>query len=153
MLHARAPEPVIIDGLEYREVMSVTMASGGIARNIIPDHFTLNLNYRFSPERTIVEATQRLMAVCDVADAVTVVDVAPAGPVQRDHPLVTRLHEASGAPFAAKQGWTDVARFGTRGVLGINFGPGETSQAHQADESLRISDLEDTYRALFELLS
>ena len=59
----------------------------------------------------------------------------------------------SEAPFAAKQGWTDVARFGTRGVLGINFGPGETSQAHQADESLRISDLDDTYRALHELLS
>jgi succinyl-diaminopimelate desuccinylase len=153
MLHARAPEPVIIDGLEFREVMSVTMASGGIARNIIPDRFTLNLNYRFSPERTIDEATQRLMAVCDVADAVTVVDVAPSGPVQRDHPLIARLHEVSGAPFAAKQGWTDVARFGTRGVLGINFGPGETSQAHQADESLRISDLEDSYRALFELLS
>jgi succinyl-diaminopimelate desuccinylase len=153
MLHARPPEPVIVDGLEYCEVMSVTMASGGIARNIIPDRFTLNLNYRFSPLRTIEEATQRLMTVCEAADAVTVVDAAPAGPVQRDHPLVARLHEVSGAPFAAKQGWTDVARFGTRGVLGINFGPGETSQAHQADESLRISDLEDTHRALYELLS
>ncbi len=153
MLHARAPEPVDIDGLEYREVMSVTLASGGIARNIIPDRFTLNLNYRFSPGKSIDEAIQRLMTVCGAADEVTVVDAAPAGPVQADHPLVARLHEVSEAPFAAKQGWTDVARFGTRGVLGINFGPGETSQAHQADESLRISDLDDTYRALYELLS
>lgn len=152
-LHTRAPESVIIDGLEYREVMSVTMASGGIARNIIPDRFTLNLNYRFSPERTIDEAIEQLMAVCDVADSVNVVDAAPAGPVERDHPLVARLHEVSGAPFAAKQGWTDVARFGTRGVLGVNFGPGETSRAHQSDESLRISDVDDTYRALYELLS
>lgn len=153
MLHSREPEPVVIDGLEYREVMSVTMASGGIARNIIPDRFNLNLNYRFSPKKTIEEAIRQLMTVCDAADSVTVIDAAPAGPVQRDHPLVARLHEVSGAPFAAKQGWTDVARFGTRGVLGINFGPGETSQAHQADESLRISDLDDTYRALSELLS
>lgn len=153
MLHSLAPEPVHIDGLEYREVMSVTLASGGIARNIIPDRFTLNLNYRFSPGKTIDEAIQRLKMVCDAADDVTVVDAAPAGPVKRDHPLVGRLHEVSQAPFAAKQGWTDVARFGTRGVLGINFGPGETSQAHQADESLRISDLDDTYRALYELLS
>lgn len=153
MLHSRAPEPVNVDGLEYREVMSVTLASGGIARNIIPDRFTLNLNYRFSPERTVEQAIQRLMTVCDVADVVTVVDAAPAGPVQRNHPLVVRLHEVSKAPFAAKQGWTDVARFGTRGVLGINFGPGETSQAHQADESLRISDLDETYVALHELLS
>jgi succinyl-diaminopimelate desuccinylase len=35
--------------LEYREVMSVTTAAGGIARNVIPDRFDLNLNYRFSP--------------------------------------------------------------------------------------------------------
>ncbi len=152
VMHRRAPRPFFVDGLEYREVMSITMASGGIARNIIPDRFTLNLNYRFNPERTVDEAIREVMAICDVADSVTIVDVAPAGPVQREHPLVTRLHEVSEAPFAAKQGWTDVARFGTRGVLGVNFGPGETSQAHQADESLRISDLEDSYRALHQLL-
>jgi succinyl-diaminopimelate desuccinylase len=93
------------------------------------------------------------MTVCDAADAVTVVDAAPAGPVQRDHPLVTRLHEVSKAPFAAKQGWTDVARFGTRSVVGVNFGPGETSQAHQADESLRIADLSESYQALLGVLT
>ena len=152
LMHRREPVPVHIDGLEYREVMSVTMASGGIARNIIPDRFTLNLNYRFSPLRTVDEAIRELQTVCDVADAVIVSDTAPAGPVDRAHPLVTRLHEVSGAPFTAKQGWTDVARFGVRGVLGINFGPGETSQAHQANESLRITDLQQTFEALSELL-
>ncbi len=151
-MHRREPIPVDIDGLEFREVMSVTMASGGIARNIIPDRFTLNLNYRFSPEKTIEEAIRTLKTVCDVADAVIVSDTAPAGPVDRSHPLVAGLHEISGAPFTAKQGWTDVARFGVRGVLGINFGPGETSQAHQADESLRITDLEQSFEALSALL-
>ncbi len=152
-LHRRDPEPVVIDGLEYREVMSVTMASGGIARNIIPDRFALNLNYRFSPDKTVDEAIQRLMTVCDGADAISIADSAPAGPVQRDHRLVARLHEESNAPFAAKQGWTDVARLGMRGVVGVNFGPGETSQAHQADESLRIADLSESYEALFALLT
>ncbi len=152
LMHRREPVPVHIDGLEYREVMSVTMASGGIARNIIPDRFTLNLNYRFSPAKTLDEAIRELQTVCDAADAVIVSDTAPAGPVDRAHPLVTRLHEVSGAPFNAKQGWTDVARFGVRGVLGINFGPGETSQAHQANESLRITDLQQTLEALSELL-
>ncbi len=152
-LHRRQPVPVHIDGLEYREVMSVTMASGGIARNIIPDRFTLNLNYRFSPLRTVDEAIRELMTVCGDADAVSVTDSAPAGPVGKDHPLVGRLHGVSGAAFAAKQGWTDVARLGVRGVLGVNFGPGETSQAHQADESLRIADLAESYEALVELLT
>lgn len=152
-MHDRQPEPVIIDGLEFREVMSVTMADGGIARNIIPDRFTLNLNFRFSPLRTIDDAAARVMEVCSSADAVIVTDSAPAGRVERDHPLVSRLHEVSGASFAPKQGWTDVARLGTYGILGVNFGPGETAQAHQAHESLATSDLDETFDALFNLLA
>lgn len=153
VMHRRQPESVMIDGLEYKEVMSVTMASGGIARNVIPDRFTLNLNYRFNPNRTIDNAVQHLRTVCDVADSVSVDDTAPAGPVGRDHRLVQRLHEVSGAEFTAKQGWTDVARLGTYGVMAINFGPGETSQAHQAEESMRLADLDDAYTALHGLLT
>lgn len=152
-LHRREPEPFLIDGLEFKEVISVTMASGGIARNVIPDRFTLNLNYRFNPGRTIDEATEHLREVCAPADAVIFDDTAPSGPVDREHPLVRSLHEISGAPFTAKQGWTDVARLGTHGIMAVNFGPGETSQAHQADESLRVSDLSDTYEALETLLT
>ena len=43
-MHTRAPEPVKIDGLEFAEVFSVTRAAGGIATNVIPDGFVLNLN-------------------------------------------------------------------------------------------------------------
>ena len=152
-MHQRQPEPVIIDGLEYKEVMSVTMAAGGIARNVIPDRFNLNLNYRFSPVKTVDDAVSYLKTVCIDTDLVSIDDTAPAGPVDREHPLVQRLHEISGAPFTGKQGWTDVARLGTYGVMAVNFGPGETSQAHQADESLRLSDLDDSYSALFGLLT
>ena len=152
-MHQRQPEPVMIDGLEFREVMSVTMAEGGIARNIIPDRFTLNLNFRFSPLRSVDQAITAVRTACGPADAVMVNDTAPAGRVERDHPLVARLHEVSGAAFAPKQGWTDVARLGTYGILGVNFGPGETAQAHQADESLEIADLDTTFQALFTLLA
>lgn len=152
-MHRRSPEPYVIDGLEYKEVISVTMASGGIARNVIPDRFTLNLNYRFNPSRSIDDAIAHLATVCQAADSVTFDDTAPAGPVEREHPLIQALAQISGAPFNAKQGWTDVARLGTYGIMAVNFGPGETSQAHQADESLRIADLDDTYSALERLLT
>ena len=49
-MDARQPEPVEIDGLVYREVISVTRASGGIANNIIPDRFELNVNYPLRPQ-------------------------------------------------------------------------------------------------------
>jgi succinyl-diaminopimelate desuccinylase len=152
-MHARPPEVFVIDGLEYREVMSVTTARGGVARNIIPPSFDLNVNYRFNPGRTVDEAIRELMAACAAADAVEVVDAAPAGPVRADHPLVGRLMDVSGGQLAAKQGWTDVARLGVYGVPAVNYGPGEAIQAHQADESVRLSDLDEAFSALRRLLS
>jgi succinyl-diaminopimelate desuccinylase len=152
-MHARRPEVFVIDGLEYREVMSVTTARGGVARNIIPPSFDLNVNYRFNPGRTVDEAIRELMAACAAADAVEVVDAAPAGPVRADHPLVGRLMDVSGGQLAAKQGWTDVARLGVYGVPAVNYGPGEAIQAHQADESVRLSDLDEAFSALRRLLS
>lgn len=151
-MHRRAPEPVVIDGLEYRAVMSVTMARGGVASNIIPAAFDLNLNYRFTPDLTVEEAIQRLRAVCEEADEVEIVDSAPAGPVRADHPVVERLRAVSGAAPAPKQGWTDVARLGTYGVPAINYGPGETALAHTPAESVSLADLGAVHAALRAVL-
>lgn len=148
VMHRRQPELHSIDGLDYREVMSVTMAEGGIARNVVPDRFDLNLNYRFSPDRTVDEALVVLREACEAADEIEIVDVAPAGPVRADHPFVQRLAAASGSRLAAKQGWTDVARLGEYGIPGVNFGPGRAAQAHQRDEWVDLSDLDDTFAAL-----
>jgi succinyl-diaminopimelate desuccinylase len=147
-MHRREPEVHVIAGLEYREVMSVTMASGGIARNVIPDRFTLNLNYRFSPSRTVDQAIESLREACAVVDEVEIFDVAPPGPVEASHPFVQRLRGTSGAELAAKQGWTDVARLGQYGVAAVNFGPGRASEAHQRDEFVALEEIESTFRAL-----
>lgn len=152
-MHERQPEAVEIDGLVYREVMAVTRATGGIANNIIPSVFEINVNYRFAPTRTIDEAEGRLRAACADADEVIVVDAAPAGPVKLDAPFVDRLTEVSGARRAAKQGWTDVARLGAHGIAAVNYGPGETAQAHQADESVALEDLERVFNNLRAVLT
>ena len=152
-MHARQPETHVVDGLEYREVFSVTMASGGVARNVIPPRFELNLNYRFNPTRTVEEAADVLRGVGEDADEVEIVDAAPAGPVRADHPFVSELVAASGAAMAAKQGWTDVARLGMHGIPAVNFGPGRAAQAHQQDEWVALTDLDATYEALALVLS
>lgn len=147
-MHDLQPVPHVVDGLEYREVMSVTRASGGIATNIIPAEFSLHLNYRFTPDLSPDQARERVVEVCAEADSVEVVDLAPAGPVDASHPLVAELATASGARIAPKQGWTDVARLGAHGVPAVNYGPGETALAHQRAESVRLDDLRVVYDAL-----
>jgi succinyl-diaminopimelate desuccinylase len=151
-LHQMEPAEVDIDGLVYREVISVTRASGGIANNIIPPRFDLNVNYRFPPTRSLKEAKAYLAEMCSEADGFVITDSAPSGPVRVDTPFVTKLAKISGAPRAAKQGWTDVARFGVYGVPAVNYGPGEAAQAHQVAESVALADLKTVFQTLHSVL-
>ena len=151
-LHHLEPAEVEIDGMVYREVISVTRASGGIANNIIPPRFELNVNYRFPPTRSMKEAEAFLADMCSEADGFFITDSAPAGPVRVDSPFVSKLAKISGAPRTAKQGWTDVARFGAYGVSALNYGPGETAQAHQISESVALTDLEAVLENLQSVL-
>ena len=151
-MHAHEPEPVEISGLVYREVFSVTNASGGIANNIIPSKFVINLNHRFPPIYSIDEAEARLLEVASAADEVVVRDRAPAGRVDIDSAAIQHLDGLIGGQRKAKQGWTDVARLTSRGAVAVNYGPGEVAQAHQVDESVRIESLDVAYEVLEEFL-
>jgi succinyl-diaminopimelate desuccinylase len=151
-LGALEPDSHVVNGLEFLEVMSVTAAHGGVARNVIPGEFVLNINYRFAPDRSHDAAVARLHEVCAPADRVEVTDLAPAGSVDTDHPLFQALIEKTGAPLRAKQGWTDVAQLSSAGLPAVNFGPGEPSLAHKPGESVRVSDLDWAYESLLDLL-
>ena len=152
-MHDREPPVVDVGGLEYREVFSVTKASGGIANNIIPGEFVVNLNHRFPPVYSIEDAEARLLDVASSADDVVIRDRAPAGKVDLDHPGVQRLDALIGGIRLAKQGWTDVARLTQRGAVAVNYGPGEVAQAHQVDESVPIANLQTAYDVLEEFLT
>lgn len=151
-----AIEPVKVDvgGLEFIEVMEVTRAEGGVANNVVPPSFECNLNYRFSPAKTIEEATAHLMEVAaDGPDKLEVVDAAPAGPVAAGNPHVTRLAEMSEGQFRSKQGWTDVARLFEYGVPAVNYGPGEPDLAHMPNESVKTESLELALDSLWKFLT
>jgi len=153
MMHEREPDVIDIDGLEYREVFSVTKASGGIANNIIPGEFVVNLNHRFPPIYSIEAAEARLRDVASEADEVIIRDRAPAGSVDLDNPAVRRLDALIGGRRLAKQGWTDVARLTERGAVAVNYGPGEVAQAHQVDESVPIANLQTAHDVLTDFLA
>ncbi|HSM45274.1 MAG TPA: M20/M25/M40 family metallo-hydrolase, partial [Acidimicrobiia bacterium] len=96
MMDGLEPEPHPVEGLEFKEVISVTRASGGVANNIIPSRFELNVNYRYSPDRTMDDAIERLRSLCGDADHFEVADSAPAAYPEISHPLFRRLAEGTG---------------------------------------------------------
>ena len=152
-MDAREPAVVELGGLEYREVFSVTRAEGGIANNIIPPEFRINLNYRFPPIYSLAEAEARLHLIASAADEVVVKDRAPAGGVAPDNREVRRFEAVAGGRRQAKQGWTDVARITDRGGVAINFGPGIVAQAHQVGEYVPIENLHRGYDVMRRFLS
>jgi succinyl-diaminopimelate desuccinylase len=132
--------------------MSVTTAHGGVARNVVPSEFVLNVNYRFAPDRGPDDAVARLLEICAAADRIEVTDVAPAGSVDLDHPLFQSLIRRSGAVVLGKQGWTDVAQLTAAGIPAVNFGPGEPALAHKPGESVRVEDVSWVYDSLLDVL-
>jgi succinyl-diaminopimelate desuccinylase len=136
-LAARAPVEVTIDGHRFVEVISATLAAGGVSRNTIPDRFELNLNYRYAPGRDAADAaaevTRYVHAAVPSAE-VTIAENAPSGRVVTANPLLRAFLEQNRNAVAAKQAWTDVARLSAAGIDAVNLGPGLSSQAHQARE-------------------
>lgn len=152
-MDALEPEVHPIEGLQFKEVVSVTRALGGVANNVIPARFDLNVNYRFSPDRTTEEAIAHLQELCVLADDFEVVDIAPAAYPETSHPLFQVLADSADAAISHKQGWTDVAQMAGRGIPAVNFGPGETALAHKPGESIAVDDLQWAYDALCAVLS
>jgi succinyl-diaminopimelate desuccinylase len=152
-LRDREPRDVVLEGHHFREVITPTLASGGRARNVVPDLFEVNVNYRFAPGRTPEEVVEELRAI--VADRAEVVptDLAPAGHPHATHPLVTKLADAGVAAVETKQAWTDVARFDAVGVAAVNFGPGTQAQAHQKNEWTHLPTLHEGYAILERFLT
>lgn len=152
-LHGRDPDACEVGGLTFYEVFSVTRAGGGVANNVIPASFELNLNYRFAPHRSRDGALSRLAEVTEGADSVEVKEFVNGAPVPEGNPYLDRLVRISEAPVTPKQAWTDVARLAAHGIPAVNYGPGETAQAHQAGESVPAANLTDAHNTLLSFLT
>ena len=142
---ARNPVDVVRDGHLFREVMSATLASGGTARNVIPDRFEINVNFRFAPGRSLASAEAEVRDLVAGEAEVEFVERAPSGAVVARNPHLQRFLTLNGNPVAAKQAWTDVARLTAAGIDAVNLGPGISAQAHQAGEYVDTALLTESH--------
>jgi succinyl-diaminopimelate desuccinylase len=141
------PLDVEVDGLVFREVVSVVAIEGGIADNVVPDRCLAGLNYRYAPGRTREQAEARLRELAGDAD-VEILGNSPPAHVVVDTQLVTLLREAGGLAVRPKQAWTPVAQFAEAGLDAVNLGPGATRYAHRADEQVETAELVRTFETL-----
>ena len=167
-IHAMAPvieriadygNPVeLVDGLEFRESLSVVRVEGGIANNVIPEAASMTVNYRFAPSKRADDALEWVRSLFEDTDATIEVDDLCEGarpgadsPVaERFLAVARRIAAEAGAELrlSAKVGWTDVARFTQVGVPAMNFGPGDPLLAHTRDEHAPVSDIVRVHRTL-----
>ncbi|CAB4708599.1 MAG: succinyl-diaminopimelate desuccinylase [Actinobacteria bacterium] len=145
------PNDVVIDGLLFREVLSVTKIQGGTASNVIPARVECTLNFRYAPNRSAEEAEARLRELA--GPSVEVLHNSPSAHVAQGSQVLDALRRAGDFELQPKQAWTNVADFAARGLDAVNLGPGATKYAHKADEQVSVAALEDTYRSLQRFLA
>lgn len=167
-IHAMAPvieriasfgNPIeVVDGLEFRESLSVVRVEGGIANNVIPEAASMTVNYRFAPSKRADDALEWVRGLFEGTGATIEVDDLCEGarpgadsPVaERFLSVARRVADEVGVQLAlsAKVGWTDVARFTQVGVPAMNFGPGDPLLAHTRDEHAPVSDIVRVHETL-----
>ena len=145
------PRDVDVEGLVFREVVSVTELNAGIASNVIPARAEATVNFRYAPDRSAESAEAWIREL--LGDGVEIVSNQPGAHVPARAPLVERLQEVGGFELQPKQAWTNVADFAARGLDALNLGPGGTRYAHTVDERVEIVELERTYDALQKFLT
>ncbi len=145
-----APRDVEIEGLLFREVMSVTELHAGIAANVIPARAEATVNFRYAPDRSPESAAAHVRELWPGAE---ITSNSPPAHVALRSPLVERLRTAGGLEVEPKQAWTNVADFAARGLDAVNLGPGATRYAHAIDERVEIAELERTFATLQHFLA
>lgn len=167
-IHAMAPvieriaaygNPVeLVDGLEFRESLSVVRVEGGIANNVIPEAASMTVNYRFAPSKRADDALAWVRSLFEGTGAtIEVDDLCEGARPGADSPVAERFltvarriaaERGTELRLSAKVGWTDVARFTQVGVPAMNFGPGDPLLAHTRDEHAPVSDIVRVHETL-----
>lgn len=151
-LRDHEPATVSVEGLDYRESLNAVKIWGGTAGNVIPDAATVEINYRFAPDKSVEEAEAYVRNLLSGFDLVRTDAAAGARP-GLDQPAAASFVAVVGQEPKPKYGWTDVARFSALGIPAVNFGPGDALLAHTDNEHVEADAVRACLAALRAWLS
>jgi len=119
--------------------LSVGTIHGGSKVNIVPDTCEAHVDIRTVPGSRPEFAIDLLRARVPGIS----IESKKSEPLFTDpaHPLIRKL-AGLGAPPATAPWFCDAAVFAAHGVPSVAIGPGSIAQAHTADESIALADLE-----------
>ena len=141
-----------IEGLEFKQVLSITKVSSGIANNVIPDEAILNINFRFSPEMTNDDAQNFINNMFSEFGVIEITSSSEGAMPNIENSNIKNFISSTGLSPNPKQAWTDIARFYSHGIASVNFGPGDPLLAHTADEHVSKKQLLESYELLMNFL-
>ena len=141
-----------IEGLDFKEVISVTKINGGIANNVIPSEINMNINYRFLPTLSSNEAKDYIEKSFNKFGEVNIEDIANGAMPNLKSKAVEDFIEITKVVTKSKQAWTDIARFSEANIPAINFGPGDPLLAHTSNEFVNKNQILDSYKILLMYL-
>jgi succinyl-diaminopimelate desuccinylase len=144
---------VVVGGLPFYEVVTLTRLEAGIADNVVPDRAVAHLNFRYAPDRRPDDAAAYLQSLVPEGATLELGGNSPPAPPATDAPLVRALREAGELELEPKQAWTNVADFALHGVDAVNFGPGSPRYAHTRDELVELAALVHVYETLHAFLN
>ena len=133
----------LIHPLLGRTTLSVGTIRGGSKTNIVPDHCEATIDIRLVPGVDALAIMDILHQVVGKVSPGTGLTYQSSRPLYTDpgHPLIRKLASLDARPVGAPW-FCDAAVFSTAGMPAIALGPGSISQAHTADEWIKVSDLE-----------
>lgn len=151
-LNAYEAQEVEVEGLTYREGMNAVAISGGVAGNVIPSSASVDVNYRFAPDKSPEDAAAELHRVFE-GFTFEFTDMSPAARPGLDQRIAKDFVDSVGAAPKPKYGWTDVARFSALGIPAVNYGPADPSLAHTDNEFCPADQLDTCADGLRRWLS
>jgi acetylornithine deacetylase len=124
--------------------MNVARIDGGVAFNVVPESAQLTWSVRPPPgfdraafDQALAEAIARVDAGIGLAE-----DLAHPPFECRDQEAFAELLGDSVSGFVPLDLWTEAALFANAGIDAVVIGPGDSAQAHAADEYVTRADLD-----------
>ena len=149
------PRKKKIMGLDFFDVVEITESETEKGTTTIPGYWVGNVNYRFTPEKSLPQARKYLKKfINDLKITNLHADIyseSYSGMVS-DTPFLWDFIKAMKTKVCAKQAWTDVAQFAKLKIPALNFGPGLSEQCHKENEFADFSLVLEYSEKLFSFL-